>query len=220
MVTGEIYRYATSVQAYGALKVPPDCTVNWQCGALVATGLNRAIAEALSNPSHQWVWIMGDDHAYQDMCVLNLLDRGKDVIAPLCLSRVPPLDPFIAIWKGGEKVGVKRLIDLPCATDTPLYKLGDGETCGDAGMLIRRHVLEAIDYPWYETRRTGSLGADDQEFVRRMIAAGYEVWLDLENVLGHTTPITISPIRKETGWSIRLDAGTKRLTDLSMTYPE
>mgnify|MGYP001577657799 CR=1 FL=1 len=230
MSTGETFRYSLSAQSFTHLMVPPGSMNCWFMGVLVAKNLNLAISTALADPKIQWVWVMGDDHVYNPNIIIKLLDREKDVIVPLCLNRTPPLDPAIAVWKDmhaeiplphkGEnpedlnRCRLKRIEDLPTSG---LYQLQENETCGDAGMLIRRNVLEKIGYPWYDRLRTGAYGsfnADDQEFVMKIKAAGFDIWVDLDVPIGHITPITVTPVVRDGQWEVRLQTGIHKVVDL------
>jgi len=172
----------------------------------VANSINEAFTATLADPKYEWCWLMGDDHTFPHDVLLNLLNRDVDVVAAMCLNRFPPFDPVIL--KDGK---IKPLEDLP---GEGLYELQDGETCGDAGLLILRHVLEAIEPPWYERLRFGSLGVDDQVFVDRVKRAGFKIHTDLDNRLGHMTPFTLLPIRKGDKWEVRLICGGKLAADL------
>ena len=235
MCTGETFRYSLSAQAFTCLKVPADSVNCWFMGVLVAKNLNLAIAATLADPKYQWIWMMGDDHVYLPDIIVRLLDREKDVVVPLCLSRTPPLDPAIAVWKDAKAevplpykdetnpdlswCRLKRIEDLPTSG---LYKLAENETCGDAGMLIRRSVLEKLKFPWYDNLRTGAFGsftADDQAFIMKIKAAGFDIWVDLDVSIGHITPVTVGPIVKNGRWTIRLNAGANKIVDLDPVRP-
>jgi hypothetical protein len=207
LITGELVRYASSLQHLSRLAVPNKSVEVWRSGVLVAENLNRGLDDVMRTDA-AWVWLMGDDHTYADDTVLRLLDRGVDVVAPLCLNRVPPMDPFILSAELGR---MKRLEELPVGG---LYKLGPGETCGDAGLLIRRHVLEALERPFYHTLRTGSFKADDQAFTRKIQDAGFPVHVDLDTPIGHITPAVVEPIARNGQWHVRLSAGHRHIVDV------
>lgn len=212
LITGDLTRYALAMQACLSLKVPAGSTNLWHCGMLVAKSLNDAFKRAMADPQFEWVWVMGDDHTFDPDTLLRLLDREKDVIAPLCLNRAPPMDPTIIEQHHQPNGRMKYLEDLPLAG---LYKLGETETCGDAGLLIRRPVLEKIGYPWYDKRQSGSLASDDQAFVLRIKEAGYDVWIDLDVQLGHMSPVVFVPVRKNGRWEVRMvGGGARHIADL------
>lgn len=223
LITGDLTRYAEAMASLMHLRVPPGTVNVWNRGVLIAKGLNDAFQSTLDavvpavedgKPSKdktvklEWVWVMGDDHTLDPDCLLRLLDREVDVVAPLCLSRLPPMDPTI-IEHHHKPIGrQKYLEDLPTSG---LYKLTDTETCGDAGLLVRRRVLEAIPAPWYDKRRSGGLAADDQEFVRRIKDTGFDVYVDLDVQIGHIGSVEFRPVCKNGRWEVRMSGGGNRL---------
>ena len=205
LITGELTRYALAQQSIMSLKLPPGSINAWFTGMLVAKSLNSALQSVIDNPTLQWAWIMGDDHTFEPETVFKLLDRDKDVIAPLCLNRLPPMDPTIIEH---DKKRMKYLEDLPKGGG--LYRLKASETCGDAGLLIRRHVLEKIGAPWYDHRISGSINAEDQAFIQRIKDAGFDVFVDLDVRLGHIGNVVYAPVLKAGGWEVRIIGGGAR----------
>lgn len=209
MATGEIARFATSLQCYHRLQVPNGSLDAWHAGVLVAENLNLGLDAMMANPTLQWAWIMGDDHTYAADVLLTLLDRDVDVIAPLCLNRYPPMDPSIVNATVGRQ---KWLEELPV---TGLYKLGPDETCGDAGLLIRRPVLETLARPFYDRQRSGAFKSEDQAFTRKIQDAGYAIWIDVEHPIGHIAAMDVRPVVRDGRWSIRLAGGHRHVADLT-----
>lgn len=209
MVTGELTRYALSMQSLVSLKAPQESALSWFTGVLIAKSLNAAFQTVIDNPKLQWVWVMGDDHVFAPDTLLRLLDREKDVIVPLCLNRVPPMDPTIVDHRYKR---MKYLEELPSGG---LYQLAPHETCGDAGLFIRRPVLEKLGPVWYDSRKSGALAAEDQAFVQRIKDAGYDVWVDLDNPIGHVGNVNFMPIKKKGKWEVRLiGGGVRHICDL------
>ena len=207
LASGEIARYGVSLQCLERLRVPNASLLAWFMGVLVAENLNRGLDAMLENPALQWAWIMGDDHIYDAGIVMGLLEREVDVVLPLCLNRYPPLDPSIV-----GPAGQKHLEDLPTAG---LYRLAPDETCGDAGMLIRRSVLERLARPFYDRLRSGSFKSEDQAFTRKLQDAGYDVWVDVEHPIGHIAAVAVEPVVKHGAWNIRLTGGMKHIVDIA-----
>lgn len=206
VITGDLARYAQAMRSIANLQAPPNSCEFWRMANNVATSINEAFRTTLENPDYQWCWLMGDDHVFHETTLISLLDRNVDVVLPLCLNRFPPFEPVI--MKAGTP---KFLGDLP---ETGMYQLQDGETCGDAGLLIRRNVLETIRPPWYDRLRSGALGVDDQVFTDRVKRSGFTVNIDLDTRIGHMTPITLLPINKNGKWEVRIICGGKHAADL------
>lgn len=203
---GDLARYTFAMRSISSLSVPSKSVDFWWQSNNIANSINTAFKAMIENPELQWTWLMGDDHTFPEDTVLRLLDRGLDVVVPMCLNRFPPFD--VTIVKDGK---VKPLDELPSGG---LYKLGDGETVGDAGILVRRHVIEAIEFPWYDRLRSGSLGVDDQCFIDRVKRAGFDVYVDLDTRIGHMSPFVMIPVWDGEKWRVRLGCGGQPVVDI------
>ena len=215
MITGEIVRYAQSMQALQALIAPAGSILSWHMGMLVARSINDAFATVMEKPELQWAWIMGDDHTYSPDILMSLIKRDKEVIVPLCLNRVPPMDPTIVqVDPEHNTRGLKPLEDLPTSG---LYKLGPNESCGDAGMLIRRSVLEKSGPKWYERMKSGAHQAEDDEFVAKLKMLGFDIYVDLDDRIGHIGAVNFVPEIVDGKWVVRsIGAGYRRIADLKV----
>ncbi|MGH9876796.1 MAG: glycosyltransferase family 2 protein, partial [Nitrososphaerales archaeon] len=80
-----------------------------------------------------------------------------------------------------------------------LFKLPFGDFIGQAGMLVRKPVLDAIGYPWFKAGQMdkGRL-QEDMTFCRDIQQAGYTVWIDQDQILDHFFVMGISA-RKHQG---------------------
>lgn len=211
MMTAELSRYSDAVSDVVGLKLPPNSGFVWFKGVLIADGLNKGLAALLAKPDMQWAWIMGDDHRFDRGALCRQLAKGFDASVPLCLHRRPPFATTVIDYSGGK--GRYRLAsEFPTSGE---YKLKPDEMCGDAGLLVTRKVVEAIEPPWYDTRRSGSFASDDLAFSKRIREAGFDIWLDLDSTLGHITPMTITPTVVNGQWSVQLKAGDKNVASMS-----
>ena len=206
--SGEVPRYGTSIKCFQQLHVPGGSLESWQLGCLVSHNLNLGLDAMMENPALQWAWIMGDDHLYSPDIILRLLDRGVDVVAPLCLNKYPPLEPTVINQTLGRQ---KYLEELPTRG---LYKLAADETCGDAGLLIRRTVLAALERPYYNVHRSGEFKAEDQTMVRKIQAAGFPVWIDVDQAIDHIGNVALRAVVVNDQWHIRLTGGGKHIVDI------
>lgn len=211
MISGDLTRYAASMHSLCGLVAPAGSVLAWHMGCLISRSLNDAFSVVMDNPTLQWVWVMGDDHTFEPDILLKLLDRDKDIVLPLCLNRAPPIDPTIVET---QHMRMKYLEEIPLEG---LYKLQENETCGDAGLLIRRNALEKLGPPWYEQRRSGAFTPDDQEFVEKIKEAGFEIFVDMDVCLGHIAAVEFKPVRKNGHWEVRMTGGGKRhIADLGV----
>ena len=143
-----------------------------------------------------FVVFLGDDHVFDPDWLLRLLAHNVDVVVPLCLKRTPPYDPVV--YGGQNEKGEYFVADLPGGGLAEVY------AAGSAGMLVRRHVLEAIDDPWFESH--GGLN-EDLTFCAKIRDAGFRIWCDVDTRLGHLNSYTVWPARRDGGWHADLDMG-------------
>jgi hypothetical protein len=176
-------------------------------GMDVTTNLNTIIRDLFEG---EWLWILGDDHTFDPLLLTRLLARDLDVVVPLVTKKSPPFN--LVCFKGEEMV-IKNGIEYPLYTHVTPADLPDGglmkvHAVGSAGILVRRHVLDAIGDPWFESS-TGTVINDDLEFCRKIREAGYDIWVDCDEQMGHIGSLTVYPSRRDGAWGMYLDFGGK-----------
>lgn len=157
----------------------------------ICGSLNTAVRELRGD----WLWIMGDDHAFTPELLPRLLAHDVDVVVPHVLRRNPPWHQVVNSHQDEDGWHV--------AADLPEEGLTEVWSAGDAGMLIRRHVFDAIPDPWF-TPAPGSIGLDyDMNFCRKVRDAGFRIWCDPAALLGHIANYTVYPrYDEEAGWQV------------------
>lgn len=194
VTSGELSRYTDFCVALMHLAAPPSTKMVWVKGVDVVGNMNTMCREM----EGEWLWIMGDDHLFQPDILTRLLTRDVDVVVPLCLKHSPPYDPVIYSHQNekGEYVAV--------TTDLPHGGLHEIHACGSAGMLVKRHVLDAIGDPYFEVQ--GGLN-EDLEFCRKIREAGFRIFVDTDITLGHISIISAWPKWEDDEWRIELQLG-------------
>jgi len=185
IITHELSRYSDFSISLLGLAAPQNTRVIWHKGVEIASGLNAIIRKM----SGDWLWILGDDHTFKADLLLKLLSAQKDIIAPVCSSRTHPWHPVVYTQNEDRQFLRQRWADIPIEQVTTMFK-----GAGTAGMLIRKHVLDAVGDPWFENGKTASenLG-EDLWFCRKAQDKGFEVHVDTRLGIGHITPATIWP---------------------------
>lgn len=171
---------------------PVGSTCQYYMSVDVCYNFNSMVNTVLEDPEYQWLWILGDDHVWRKDLLLKLLDRNLDVVVPFCLRRTFPYHPILH-KRGDDWDNYQEAWDL-LKGKTGLFEW-KGST-GNAGMLIRRHVIEAMakDGPLFQNGKTDpSVGGSDLYFWHRLIEAGYKPVIDLENTIGHITHASVWP---------------------------
>ena len=162
----------------------------------------------------EWVWIMGDDHEFDASTLLRLLDREVDIIVPLVVRRQPPFIPVLF----REPYSDTPLGQFPPYWwhELPQHGLKEVYTAGSAGMLIRKHVLDAMPDPWFELGKMGcDLTNEDTYFCKKAQEAGFKIHVDLDVQMYHWTPMALVPLRTKDGWTVGMKIGN----DLVVALP-
>lgn len=196
VATGETGRYRIFDIALASVTKPECSDIYWGMGVNVPGNFNNIIRETLSK-DYDWVWILGDDHYFPKNLLMNLLDRNVDIVAPLYTRRHKPFYPMIhdsidngmAVKDWDFLEGKQGLIELP------------DNNIGNAGMLIRRKVIEYMKYPWFENGKYNSETGCDLWFCEKAKKLGFKLYLDLDNTLGHIVNSVVWPKNDNGEWT-------------------
>lgn len=211
IASGELARYPHFTHSMLNVLRPKGTQVHMGIGLNVAANFNSGVRQMMATPGLEWVWIMGDDHEFDHTTLLRLLDHELDIVVPLVVRRQPPFIPVL--FK-------KPHDDTPLGQFPPFYwhelppdgLIGPEEglyTCGSAGMLIRRHVIEAMPDPWFEMGKMGKdLTNEDTFWCKKVQDAGFKIYADCSIYMDHWTPISLRPVLAESGeWTVALNLG-------------
>jgi hypothetical protein len=169
----------------------------------------------------EWVWFLGDDHSFDETLLMHLLDYDVDIVVPITPCKVTPFLP--CIMRGPDKPTAEKywekdmaLYQWPEVSGTGLLPLPKGDFIGQAGMLVRKRVLDDIGYPWFKCGQLdpGHL-QEDMQFCHELQWRGYTIYIDQDTVLAHHAPICISARKHNGHWCPALTAG-----DRTMVLPD
>lgn len=191
ILSTDLARYAWFSQSLIAQQLPEGMAFApvWITGQWVSAAVNLAIRAM--PPESQWFQLWADDHRFDPDTLLRLLAHEKDVVAPLCALRTPPFQPSLFTADGQEVTweqikGVHGLLPV--------------EATGGPGMVIRRHVLEAVGDPWFESMPgTRVLPKEDLYFCAKVRKAGCDIYVDLDTPIEHITSMSVRPHQDEHG---------------------
>ena len=202
ITSGDLTRYTEFVASLQNTLSPEHSQVVWERGYDVCVNRNKIIHQMLATPIMQWVWLLDDDHIWDGDLLMRLLDRGKDVIHPLVSMRYPPFkavscEPAPGSWSNGSRWRPWKEI--------PLTGLSENHVIGAAGLLIRRPVLEKLEKNWFDPGKLdpGHM-QEDTYFCKKVYDAGFQIWQDNENKIGHLATCSVWPGPPD-GVDIRFD---------------
>lgn len=200
IATALLGRYREFDQCVNDVWIPTGSIKRYCKGVDVGFSFNDMTRHMLEDPTHQWLWILGDDHTFAPDLWMKLFDRNVDIVVPLCLHKATH-QPVINFGASGGYSHVPNAWDV-IAGKKGLFEWNG--TCGNAGMLIRRRVFERLEPPWF---RQGQLdpkfSSSDLFFSKYAQENGFKIYIDLDNVIGHIDHISLWPRKGEDGlWYI------------------
>jgi hypothetical protein len=175
-----------------------DVKTQWLIGTDYVGGYN-SLVEITLHEDHDWLWIMGDDHAFSPTVLSKLLSHDVPIVVPVCLQRYPPYTPVTYT----EQIDEESYLPL-YLPDTPNEGLIEIAVAGSAGMLVHREVFEAMESPWFEWTPK----SEDFLFVEKAKKLGFSIYCDLSARIGHVTTATLTPITNGEGeWMMGVTVG-------------
>lgn len=199
------YEFTTSMEALGA-PVGSKYLIVRSCD--ITQNFNDGIKKMVG----EWVWFLGDDHSFDKKMLLNLLNYNVDVVVPITPCKSLPFMP--CVMHGPEDPNVVWHEDMPVyhwdeLSGEGLFPLPFGDYVGQAGMLVRKPVLDKLGYPWFKCGQLdpGRL-QEDLNFCRRVQEAGYTVYIDQNQILNHHSNMGITARKTADGcWSPAVEVG-------------
>ncbi len=190
---GELSRFAMFYDSVLHLIAPPNTA------ALVAKGANIAenrngLAERAIGMGAEWILYLDDDQVLAPNTLAELLERDKDVISGLYVSRQPPFIPMVYDREDERGFCFPRLLET---FDGGIHSVvATGAGC----LLVKTKVLRALEKPYWRLGQITKDGwGDDLHFCRRVRELGFEIWVDLNVLVGHHTVGVLWPARQADG---------------------
>lgn len=202
LITSDLLRYPEILTSIVGTRLQSQVELLLGTGPSIVNNLNK-IVQDMSLDS-EWLWLMGDDHEFSPTVLQGLLNADVDIVVPLCANRRLPYNPVLFRYD--------QTVYTPYQWHEFNGKSGlqEVDAAGSAGMLIRRKVLETIEYPWFETGKLGSAAFnEDLYFCKKAREHGYKVFVHLDIHLGHAVRGYVYPYQSpdlEYGYNLALDA--------------
>ncbi len=193
-------RYRSFDKCHHSVEKPDNTGLMWADTINVAWNFNQMCELIMKSPEYEWLWLLGDDHVFKPDLLMKLLARDVDIITPLCLRRHPPYTPTIngPVEEGHPVLGWESIEGKSGVIEV--------SACGNAGMLIKRHVIEKIGGDWHRAGcHKSGVGGPDLWFCYKAKEAGYKILIDTENKIGHLEPMSIWAEKDAQGnWQARI----------------
>ena len=190
-------RYHHLMASLDAVHVPKGTKYAHATSCNPARNSNNLVKMLLKEPDLEWLWIMGDDHCFEEDCLLRLLSHKKDVIMPLTPRRQFPFDSVVMKEWDPSKGIVKWYTWEEIEQHHEPFPVIAG---GSAGLLVTKRVFQSMSTPYFQIGRW--IQDDLQEdifFTWRCNSIGYTVYCDPTTPLGHITNAVMFPKRDAEG---------------------
>ena len=145
-ITVETFQATLDMQRHALSKGLSNVSIATVAGNLVDKTRNEAALQMLANPHFKWLWFLDGDMVFRPQLVEQMLSTAfvitpwADMVGAWCPLRgkpyLPTIDTGTGTWESTD------------AGIGPLEVIRTGAAC----VLIKRHVFERMEYPWYGVR--------------------------------------------------------------------
>lgn len=162
-------------------------------GSDIADNRNKLTNRALELNA-DWIFYVDDDQLFHPKALKRLIAHKVDVVSALYLMRSYPFEP-VAFDKESDipdnPKGVYRLFLNHLENNHGLHKCA---AVGAGALLVRRRVFEKMEEPfWTLGQIQKSEWGDDIDFCYRVRQAGFDIYVDLDERVGHKMHATVWP---------------------------
>jgi hypothetical protein len=198
------YEFQLSLDGVGA---PVGSKLHIERSCDITQNFNNGIKKMVGD----WCWFLGDDHSFSPTLLIHLLSRNVDVVVPITPCKGPPWAPCVLHglkdnpnWD--ERMPLYHWDEL---SGEGLLALPKGDFIGQAGMLVKKTVLDKIGYPWFKCGQMdpGRL-QEDLTFCKELQSLGYTVYVDQAVIFDHHAPMKVTARKHEGQWVPAINAGT------------
>jgi Glycosyltransferase like family 2 len=206
--TSEVGRFVLFTVSLCGTQQPPNTYLSAMCSASVTENLNQIFRQI--RPEDRWVWIMGDDHVWPNDTLMRMLQTMDeypeiDVLVPLCVKRNPPWSLVLFDELEAFDADGTPLFDPIPWERVPESGVFEVDAAGSAGMLLRRHVIDEIEDPWWFSTmdwkgRQVVLNEDVTFCTRIRRHHGFRIFATADVVLGHLGLFNVRPMFHEGRW--------------------
>ena len=156
---------------------------------------NYLVNKFLEDPRNEWLLFVDDDMApYSDL--VTMIDHGEKVVSGLtCAWQNEKPAPLLMKYQDGNM----EMYDRQSVEDVLSGEGGliEVDGVGAACLLIHREVLEKVKPPWFKFEYDDKgrvIKSEDYRFCKAVKDAGYKIYVDPDNIVGHCKKIDIVKI--------------------------
>ena len=169
-------RMGASVVADGIM----DVRTFMLMGTLITFARNDILKDAMQRTDATHYLFMDTDHRFPWQSLLRLLSANKDIVGVNYSVRkgTPRSTAFLDLEESDEKLRFLQPAPEGADKENQYVKV---DAVGMGMTLIRAHVFDAIEFPWFETvydKVNRKWVGEDVDFCNKARAAGFDIWVD------------------------------------------
>lgn len=194
--TPEQGRYSVFYASLAGMKRPDEqMMVVFARGAVISENRNNITAEALKH-NLDWILYLDDDQILTQDVLMKLLEADKDVISAHYIQRQPPFNPVLMETELPNGTFIRKTLD---PNEKGIIEVA---AAGAGCLLVKTKVIKALEPPYWTLGQINSASwGDDLHFCSRVRKAGFKIYADLDNPIGHIMSTMVWPTRDEKqGW--------------------
>ncbi len=179
------WMWTGTVTSLRDLELPPGSEVSLTSNSTALVAKRNALVDRfLARPKLAWLLFLDADMVFPSHTLRRLLNWNVDVVSGLYS------------YKGGGPHGYEPVVewegDGADRAIGDMRGLAEVKGVGAGCLLIRRRVVEKIvARPWFEANAEDI--REDVAFCEKVRAAGLKVHVDTGLVIGHITPVAVTP---------------------------
>lgn len=210
VAAGKHSRYSSFSECIARLERPPGWGIKFATGYDAAANRTALARETLKR-NCEYLLFVDDDMVFAEDHLIAMLSRAVagdiKVLASLYYNRTPPYYAMAFNKHGYHDDGSEYWVPVSLE-GAPSDGVAPVVAAGTGGMLIHRDVLLAIeDGAWFDHGRV----SEDLAFCAKVIEAGFEIYLDLEARMGHTSIHEVWPQVDDGFWHVGLKLSEKEI---------
>lgn len=209
------YEFTISLDNVGA---PVGTKLHIERSCDITQNFNGGIKKMVGD----WVWFLGDDHSWEPDFLMKLIRRNVDIVVPITPCKSSPWMPCVMHGPGdGSWKTEMPLYHWDELSGEGLYELPFGDFVGQAGMLVKKRVLDTIGYPWFKCGQLdpGRL-QEDLAFCSEVQNLGFTVHIDQELIFDHHFPVAITARKFNGKWCPAFKTGSGSVMVLPDAKPK
>jgi hypothetical protein len=154
---------------------------------------NQIIYFLADETPYTHIFLLDSDNVPELGTLQKLLDHDKDVVHTVGAAIIKGSLVFSASCKNPLNTPDEPYV-FPGITNEESHGLRQIDACGASGLLIKRHVLQTIKYPYFKfvvTEDNKVVLGEDLYFCEKIKEAGFEIWADFDLRMKHVSTIVI-----------------------------